>query len=129
VSKTGRYGCAPSEMLVFGIINDMNRNNQRKIQPTIRIIEHDKENNSDLESLLVSSVRYDTVLNSQAESHLDAPHTPPSVPPSVSPSIMGSLIRKNKCSNVYVEESYPCHCHEQIQTLCDSIQLLGLQIK
>lgn len=73
----------------------MNRNNQRKILPTVRIIENDREGNSDLESLLVSSVRYDTVFNSQVESHVDAPQSP-------SP-IMGSLIKKNRSSNVYIE--------------------------
>jgi len=79
----------------FKYINDMNRNNQRKLLPTVRIIENDREANSDLESLLVSSVRYDTVLNSQVESHVDVPQT-------TSP-IMGSLIKKNRNSNVYVE--------------------------
>ena len=67
----------------------------------------------------MSSVRYDTLLNSQLDSHANLPHSP-------SPS--GSLIKKTKGSNVFIEES-SCDCREKIETLASSIKLVTLKIQ
>lgn len=75
---------------------------QRKIKSSKPIFENDKENTSgsDLESLLVSSIRYDYQAPSQSMASLQGNELK-----SKPSQVQQSQIKKQYVSNVYIEES------------------------
>lgn len=102
---------------------------QRKIKSSKLTFENEKENTSgsDLESLLVSSVRYDSHFPHQnvVESQGPEAKSKPS-------QVQQSLIKKQYVSNVYIEESCESKCpfcQKKIEAIHENLTLVNLKLQ